>query len=60
MTALDANNDGAITRDEFIQGFAKWFTTWNTDKTGLLTGEQLRAGIDQEFPPLRDGPPREP
>ncbi len=60
MTALDANNDGAITRDEFIQGFAKWFTTWNTDKSGLLTGEQLRAGIDREFPPFRDGPPREP
>ena len=25
MAALDANKDGALTRDEFTQGFAKWF-----------------------------------
>src|SRR5438093_1158013 len=57
MAALDANKDEAITRDEFTQGFAKWFESWNTDKTGMLTDEQLRAGINQDLSPFRGGPP---
>src|SRR5262249_33634430 len=57
MTALDANKDGMITHDEFVQGFAKWFESWNTDKSGTLTDEQLRAGINQDLLPFRGGPP---
>jgi hypothetical protein len=45
-----------LTRDEFTQGFAKWFDGWNTDKSGVLTDEQLRAGINQDLSPFR-GPP---
>lgn len=47
LTALDADKDGALTRAEFTQGFAKWFETWDTGKTGELTEAQLRTGLDQ-------------
>jgi hypothetical protein len=47
MTALDADSDGQITRDEFTRGFAKWFDAWNTDKSGSLTEAQLRIGIQR-------------
>ena len=57
MQALDANKKGAITSDEFVQGFARWFNAWNTDKTGTLTDAQLRAGIDKDLSPFRNGPP---
>ncbi|MHB8521350.1 MAG: CotH kinase family protein [Limisphaerales bacterium] len=56
MFALDANKDGQITHDEFVQGFAKWFDAWNTDRSGVLTDEQLRAGINQDLAPGRGGP----
>jgi len=60
MTALDANKDGELSRAEFTQGFAKWFAAWNTDKSGLLTDEQLRGGINQDLAPnfggMRGGP----
>jgi spore coat protein H len=72
MAALDTNQDQQITRDEFTRGFARWFDAWDTDKSGLLTEEQLRAGINQDFSPARGNlggpgfgpptgpPPREP
>ena len=56
MAALDTDKDGVITRVEFAQGFAKWFEAWNTDKSGALTDEQLRAGISQDLAPFRGGP----
>ena len=46
-----------LTRDEFAQGFAGWFEKWNTDKSGTLTDEQLRAGIDRDLGPPRGGGP---
>ena len=57
MTALDADKDGAITRDEFARGFTKWFESWNKNGGGLLTEEELRAGINQDLGPFRGGPP---
>jgi hypothetical protein len=57
MQALDVNKKGAITADEFVHGFARWFDAWNTDKTGTLTDAQLRAGIDKDLSPFRNGPP---
>ena len=57
MTALDDDKDGTITRDEFIRGFGKWFGSWNTDKNGVLTDDQLRAGINRDLSPFRGGPP---
>ena len=57
MTALDADKDGMVTQAEFIQGFLKWFDAWNTDHSGALTEEQLRAGVNQDLAPFRGGPP---
>ncbi len=56
MTALDSDKDGALSRDEFAQGFAKWFDAWNTDKSGALTDEQLRAGLNKDLPLAPGGP----
>ena len=58
--ALDANKDKSLTRVEFLNGFAGWFKTWNTDKSGQLTDAQLRAGIDKTLSPFGGGPPRNP
>lgn len=57
MTALDADKNGELTKAEFIEGFDKWFAAWNTDKSGALTDEQLRAGINQDLAPFRGGGP---
>jgi len=57
MAAFDDDKDGVLTHGEFTQGFAKWFAGWNTDKSGVLTDEQLRAGINQDLSPFRGGPP---
>jgi spore coat protein CotH len=55
MAAFDANGDGQLTRDETTAGFDKWFVAWNADKSGTLTDEQLRAGINKGLSPQRGG-----
>jgi hypothetical protein len=50
MSALDTNEDKTLTHDEFKQGFVRWFDAWDSEKTGTLTDEALRAGIDREIP----------
>jgi spore coat protein CotH len=57
MTALDTDKNGEITRAEFAEGFLRWFNSWNTNRSGLLTEEQLRAGLDQDLSPFRGRPP---
>jgi len=57
MSALDADKDGVVTEAEFSKGFLKWFDSWNTDHSGVLTEEQLRAGINKDLSPFRGGPP---
>lgn len=54
---FDANQDDSVSRDEFRQAFARWFTAWNSDQSGELTGEQLSKGINQDLmPPMPFGP----
>ena len=57
MEAFDANKDGKLTHDEFMAGFDKWFEAWNTDKSGTLSEEQLRTGINRDLLPFHGGPP---
>ena len=55
-----SNGEGReiLGRNELTAGFGKWFDAWNTDKSGELTEEQLRDGINQEFNPFRGGGPQ--
>jgi spore coat protein H len=49
MNNFDADKDSSLTREEFSAGFAKWFEAWNTDNSGQLTNEQLRAGLNRDL-----------
>jgi spore coat protein H len=51
MRNLDSDDDKELTAAEFDQGMGKLFAKWNTDKSGSLTEEQLRIGLDQDFAP---------
>jgi hypothetical protein len=57
LAALDTDKDSVLTPGEFAQGFARWFEDWNTDRSGVLTDEQLRAGINRDLSPFRGGSP---
>jgi spore coat protein H len=57
LRALDQDKDSTVTGAEFRQGFAKLFEVWNNDKSGRLTLEQLRSGIEKDLSPARDGFP---
>jgi hypothetical protein len=57
MASLDANQDDELTREEFTRGFAKWFESWNIEKSGSLSEEELRSGINHELRPLGGPPP---
>jgi len=57
VQALDANKDGLVSREEFLEGFSKWFEKWNTGGNGVLTEAQLRAGINKDLMAFRGGPP---
>lgn len=56
FSALNANQDRVLTREELLSGFAKWFEVWDVEKRGQLSTEQLRAGLDQTLPLTRDPP----
>ena len=58
LEALDPDKHSFVTRDEFTKGFVRWFEAWNGDKSGALTEEQLRAGINKDLSPFRNGPPQ--
>ena len=51
FAALDANGDGNLTRSEIESKFNSWFTTWNTTQSGMLTRDQIAAGLSTLFPP---------
>jgi type 1 glutamine amidotransferase len=50
FAVVDLNKDGAVTRDEMRSTFEKWFTEWDTTKTGFLTQEQLLTGLNAVLP----------
>ena len=57
MDAFDSNKDGKITHEEFSAGFSKWFSDWDTSKSGVISEDQLRSGINHDLVPFRGGPP---
>ena len=50
LKAMDENQDTAVSREEFQQGFRRWFTSWGGDK-GPLSMDQLREGITRDLAP---------
>src|SRR5207253_2670160 len=48
--ATDANKDGSITAEEFRGSFDKWFTQWDTQKSGSLDSGKLREGLNAALP----------
>jgi type 1 glutamine amidotransferase len=51
FTALDANKDGGLTRDELKATLDKWYADWDTAKTNALTQEQVFVGVNAAIPP---------
>ena len=50
FTALDADNDGTLTRTELETGFNSWFAAWDTAKSGTLDQSQISAGLSKVLP----------
>jgi hypothetical protein len=49
--SADSDNDGAVTQAELSALFEKWFDDWDIDKSGALSGEELRAGLGKSLMP---------
>jgi hypothetical protein len=56
MKSFDTDKNQELTSDEATAGFAKWFDSWNTDKSGFLDQDQLRAGLNQDLSTTAPGP----
>jgi type 1 glutamine amidotransferase len=50
FTAVDANKDAAVTREELKSAFDRWFTEWDSEKTGALSQEQVNIGLNAALP----------
>ena len=55
--ALDADKDGALTRDELRASFEKWFTEADTAHAGAVSQDQLAAVLNGIFPQPSAPPP---
>jgi len=54
---LDADNDGSFSRVEFVSGFQKWFTAWDSRKNGYLDSDTVRDGMNKDLNPFAGGLP---
>lgn len=45
MSQGDLDRDGRISRAEFAKMAAQWFEAWDSNRTGKLDGDQIRAGL---------------
>jgi hypothetical protein len=57
FTAADTDKDGSLTRVELKNTFAKWFTDWDSDKSGLLDENKMREGLTAALPRPNFGGP---
>ena len=46
----DRDGDGKLSRDEFRALGAEWFSAWDTQKSGKVSEEQIRAGLGSSMP----------
>lgn len=47
FSALDGNKDATVSAEEFQSGFEKWFSEWDSKKSGALDEEALRRGLNR-------------
>src|SRR5688500_13445242 len=50
FTAVDADKDGGVTRAEMRSTFERWFTEWDSAKTGSLSQELIAGGLAAAMP----------
>jgi hypothetical protein len=55
LGAMDTNKDGQLSRQEFSGGFIRWFEKWNASRSGMLSEDELRAGINRDLVPTPPG-----
>ena len=55
--AMDTNHDRAITREEFLSAFSRWFKAWDATHTDALDEAALRAGMERDWSGGRRGGP---
>ena len=55
FAALDANKDGALTRDELKAAFEKWFAAADSAGAGSVTADQMAAAVAAAMPPQATG-----
>lgn len=51
LTALDADKDGSVSRDEFTGGFSRWFKEWDAKKAGSLSSQDMQTGLNRALMP---------
>jgi outer membrane protein assembly factor BamB len=51
FAATDANNDGSLTRDEFVATFGGWHGKWAGEKGEPVDANQVLDGLNVIFPP---------
>jgi hypothetical protein len=57
FTAVDADHDATLTREELKATFAKWSEDWDTQKSGSLSAQQLQKGLNAVLPRPNFGGP---
>ena len=55
FAAVDGDKDGSLTQGELKGTFEKWFSEWDTEKTGGLGDQQFRDGLAAAMPRLDFG-----
>lgn len=60
MNGADANSDQKVSREELAAMGEKWFAAWDTNKTGKVDADKLRAGLNQALTGPGGGPPQGP
>ncbi|HAB17618.1 MAG TPA: hypothetical protein DCE44_14335 [Verrucomicrobiales bacterium] len=60
VKAADADQNGAVTAQEFTALANRWFSEWDKEKTGELKQAEVAAGLNALIPPPNFGGPPPP